>query len=250
MAQFRPDRPELGVPSSPEAPRSILWLSSAAAATVILWQIPFGNYLLYPFTILATWFHEMGHGLTAILLGGYFRELVIFPNGSGFARYGGEVLLGRLGHGLVAMGGPLGPAVAGSLLILSSRSARATTLCLQALGIIILVSTLLWVRSLFGIVFMPLIGIGILLIAYRGSRWLKDFSIQFLGVQACISTFHQVGYLFTYAIPGGHLSDTGLLQKYLFLPYWLWGALISVLTVAILAWSLKTAYRSPPSLPQ
>jgi len=60
-----------------------------------------------------------------------------------------------------------------------------------------MVSTLLWVRSLFGILVMPLIGLGVLLIAYRGSRWLKDFSIQFLGVQACISTFQQVGYLFT-----------------------------------------------------
>ncbi len=244
MSQFRPDPP----PQPVSSPR-MLWLSAAAVVTVILWQVPLGNYLLYPFTILATWFHEMGHGLTAILLGGYFRELVIFPNGSGFARYGGEVLLGRLGHGLVALGGPLGPAVAGSLLIFSSRSPRATTLCLQGLGITMLVSTLLWVRSLFGIVFIPLLGLIILGIAYRGNRWLKDFTIQFLGVQACISTFEQVGYLFTYVIPGGHLSDTGLLQKYLFLPYWLWGALISFMTIALLAWSLKIAHRPSRSLP-
>ncbi|WP_448533776.1 M50 family metallopeptidase [Parathermosynechococcus lividus] len=249
MVKFRPDR-SLQLPVAPVSSHGGLWLIAAAVATVILWQVPLGNYLLYPFTILATWFHEMGHGLTAILLGGYFRELVIFPNGSGFAHYGGEVLLGRLGHGLVAIGGPLGPAIAGSVLILSSRSPRATSLCLQALGIIIMVSTLLWVRSLFGILVMPLMGLGVLLIAYRGSHWLKDFSIQFLGVQACISTFQQVGYLFTYRISSGYLSDTGLLQKYLFLPYWLWGAAIAVVTVALLAWSLKTAYSSPPSLPQ
>lgn len=234
--------PRLG--GVPRSSRGGLWRVTAAVATVILWQLPLGNYLLYPFTILATWFHEMGHGLTAILLGGYFHELVIFPNGSGFASYGGEVLLGRLGHGLVAMGGPLGPAIAGSILILSSQSPRATSICLQTLGMMIMVSTLLWVRSLFGIVFMLLMGLGILLIAYRGSRWLKDFSIQFLGVQACISTFHQLGYLFTHSTPSGHLSDTGLLQEYLFLPYWLWGAIISFLAVAILAWSLKKTYHS------
>lgn len=42
------------------------WLMAAALVTVVLWQIPQGDYILYPFTILATWFHEMGHGLAAI----------------------------------------------------------------------------------------------------------------------------------------------------------------------------------------
>ncbi|AHB88245.1 hypothetical protein NK55_04605 [Thermosynechococcus sp. NK55a] len=246
MFGFRPEpkSPPLEVSAS-EQPRSALLLAIAALATILLWQIPLGNYLLYPFTILATWFHEMGHGLTAILLGGYFRELVIYPNGSGFARYGGEVLLGNLGHGFVAIGGPLGPAIAGSLFILSSRSHRATDLCLKALGMMILVSLLLWVRSLFGIVFMTLVAIAILLVAYRGNRWLKGISIQFLGVQACISTFQQVDYLFTYAIAGPQLSDTGLLQRYLWLPYWLWGALISGMTLWLLLWSLKVAYTHP-----
>ncbi|BCX13289.1 MAG: peptidase M50 [Thermosynechococcus sp.] len=246
MFGFRPDpkSPPLDVSAS-EKPGSALLLAIAALATIVLWQIPLGKYLLYPFTILATWFHEMGHGLTAILLGGYFQQLVINPNGSGFARYGGEVLLGNLGQGLVAMGGPLGPAIAGSLFILSSRSHRATDLCLKALGMLILVSLLLWVRSLFGIVFMTLVAIAILLVAYCGNRWLKGIAIQFLGVQACISTFQQVDYLFTQAIPGGQLSDTGLLQRYLWLPYWLWGAIISLMTLGLLLWSLKVAYTRP-----
>ncbi|BAY50910.1 hypothetical protein NIES2134_115100 [Thermostichus vulcanus NIES-2134] len=246
MFGFPPDpkSTRLGL-SANEKPPSALLLAIAALATIILWQIPLGNYLLYPFTILATWFHEMGHGLTAILLGGYFRELVIYPSGSGFARYGGEVFLGNLGHGLVAIGGPLGPAIAGSLFILSSRSHRATDLCLKALGMMIVVSLLLWVRSLFGIVFMTLVGIATLLVAYRGNRWLKGIAIQFLGVQACISTFQQVDYLFTDAIPGGQPSDTGLLQQYLWLPYWLWGAMISVITLWLLLWSLKVAYTRP-----
>ncbi|MDM7326917.1 MAG: M50 family metallopeptidase [Thermosynechococcus sp. Uc] len=231
--------------SANEKPRSALLLAIAALVTILLWQLPLGNYLLYPFTILATWFHEMGHGLTAVLLGGYFQELVIDPSGSGFARYGGEVLLGRLGHGLVALGGPLGPAIAGSIFILASRSPRATAICLKALGIVILASVFLWVRSLFGIVFMTGVGLAILLVAYRGNHWLKGLSIQFLGVQACISTFQQVGYLFTYAIAGKQLSDTGLLQQYLWFPYWLWGALIAVLTLGLLLWSLKVAYTPP-----
>ena len=41
--------------------------------------LPFGNYLVYPFTILTTWFHEMGHGLTALCRkSGGHRRLAIF----------------------------------------------------------------------------------------------------------------------------------------------------------------------------
>ncbi|XDE62872.1 M50 family metallopeptidase [Arthrospira platensis BEA 1257B] len=68
----------------------VLGLVVAAIATIILWQFYWGNYVLYPFSILATWFHEMGHGLTAILLGGNFHKLLLFPNGSGLAYNSGN----------------------------------------------------------------------------------------------------------------------------------------------------------------
>jgi hypothetical protein len=58
-----------------------LGLALAAATTVDLWQFAPGRYVLYPFTIPATWFHEMGHGLCAKLLGGSFVSLSLFPEG-------------------------------------------------------------------------------------------------------------------------------------------------------------------------
>ncbi len=109
-------------------------LLAAAVLTVVLWQIPGGNYILYPFTILATWFHEMAHGLTALLLGGRFTKLVIFSNGSGAAYYSGPLFMGKLGQVLVAAAGPMGPPVAGSVLILTSRSPRAASIALKVSG--------------------------------------------------------------------------------------------------------------------
>ena len=41
----------------------------AVIVVLALPALPFGNYLTYPFVILTTWFHEMGHGLTAMALG-------------------------------------------------------------------------------------------------------------------------------------------------------------------------------------
>ncbi len=61
------------------------WLIAMAILTVGVWHLPGRNYILYPFTIMATWFHEMGHGLMALFPGGSFSKLLIFHDGSGVA---------------------------------------------------------------------------------------------------------------------------------------------------------------------
>ena len=58
----------------------------AAIITVILFNIqPYGWYISYPFRILGTWFHEMGHGLMGVITGGQFSHLEMNPDGSGVA---------------------------------------------------------------------------------------------------------------------------------------------------------------------
>jgi hypothetical protein len=128
----------------------LLGLGASALVTVLLWRLPGGNYLLYPFTILATWFHEMGHGLTALMMGGTFHDLHLFANGSGFAQTGGTLFLGRVGPALVAAGGPLGPALAGSLLILTSTRPQLARISLTVLASALLISGPIWIRTGFG----------------------------------------------------------------------------------------------------
>ena len=223
----------------------IIWLLAAALCTVVLWHVPYGNFILYPFTILVTWFHEMGHGLCALILGGTFERLVIYADGSGTAFYHGPVAFGRLGQVLVSSAGPLGPSMAGALVIFASRKESSARLALFLLGTALLLSTALWVRSLFGFVLVPLMGLAILAIAVWASTWVRNFAVQFLGVQACISVYHQVNYLFTKSvIINGELtlSDTGSIAEQLWLPYWIWGALIAALSLLLLLWSLLRVY--------
>ncbi|MBW4562186.1 MAG: M50 family metallopeptidase [Mojavia pulchra JT2-VF2] len=228
----------------PEVERmGLTWLIAAAIATTLLWQVPGGDYILYPFTILATWFHEMGHGLMALVLGGQFQQLQIFSNGSGVASYRIALTLGPIGPALVAAAGPMGPPIAGAALILASRSFKAASLSLKILGSVLLLSTLIWVRSLFGFVAIPLLGLIILGIALKAPRWVQGFGVQFLGVQACVSTYHQLDYLFSYSAGPLGLSDTAQMQRYLLLPYWFWGGLMAIASLVILIQSLRVAYR-------
>lgn len=221
-------------------------LLGIALGSILLWQTALGSLLLYPFTILATWFHEMGHGIASMLAGRGFERLLIFADGSGLA----ESLRPADGYGLtdalIAASGPLGPAVAGALLILASRSPAATRYALAALGVALVVSTLIWVRSPTGWLVLPALGTAIGGLALRGPAPWQGFVIQLLGVQAAISAWQEFGYLFS---PGGnvggalHRSDTGAIADVLLLPYWFWGAIISAAILALLWWSFRLAFR-------
>lgn len=221
-------------------------LFSIALISIVLWQTYLGSIVLYPFTILATWFHEMGHGIGAMLTGSRFERLLIFPDGSGVAMSLRPSDGYRVTDAFIAASGPLGPAIAGALLIIASRSARATRMALTVLGAALIVSTVIWVRSLIGWIFLPALGLGILALALRGSRPWQRFGIQLLGVQACISVWKQFDYLFSAGGSiGGTLqrSDTGAIADVLFLPYWFWGAVISAMTLSLLWWSFRIAFR-------
>ena len=221
-------------------------LAGIALASILAWQTLLGSLLLYPFTILATWFHEMGHGLAAMLTGRGFERLLIFADGSGVAESLRPVDGYRLTDALVAASGPLGPAIAGALLILASRSPTATRYALAVLGAALIASTLIWVRSPTGWLVLPALGLAIAALALRGSAPWRSFVIQLLGVQAAISAWRQFDYLFS---PGGNVggqlqrSDTGAIADVLFLPYWFWGATISAAILALLWWSFRLAFR-------
>jgi len=221
----------------------LMWI---AIVSVILWQTEIGSLVLYPFTILATWFHEMGHGIAAMLTGSSFERLLIFPDGSGIAQSMVSANASRLTHALIAASGPLGPAIAGSLLIIASRTDKATRVALAVTGLALIISTVIWVATPIGWLVLPALGLVILGLAWRGTADQRQFGIQLLGVQACISVWEQFSYLFSAGGSIGgelHRSDTSAIADALLFPYWVWGAAISVVIVLLLWWSFALAFR-------
>jgi hypothetical protein len=57
----------------------------ALLASLLLWNLPFGGVLLYPFKLLATWLHEMSHGLVMLVTGNGLKQVVIYRDTSGLA---------------------------------------------------------------------------------------------------------------------------------------------------------------------
>lgn len=211
--------------------------------TVAMWHfVPYGRLILYPFTILGTWFHEMGHGLTALILGGNFHKLELFPDGSGVAYWSGDVFLGGIGASMVAFGGPIGPTIFGSLFMLGSKELKRTRIILLILSLFMIASVIIWVRTLFGAGILLIIGALIMLIALKSNEKFCKYTLQFLAVQCFLSLYLSIDYLFSCSGAsefGVYYSDTCHIQKYLYLPYWFWASLIVGFSVFMFYISLR-----------
>jgi hypothetical protein len=120
------------------ADRLVLRTLRSLLASLLLWNLPFGGVLLYPFKLLATWLHEMSHGIVMLVTGNGLDRVTIYRDTSGLAHAGGEA--GPIALAFIATAGYMGTALWGALLLVvlrphtraarcsCSRPARLTTL--------------------------------------------------------------------------------------------------------------------------
>jgi hypothetical protein len=219
-------------------------LALAGLVVIALPALPFGNFIVYPFMILTTWFHEMGHGLAALAVGQEFRQLMIFANGSGVAESAVAADAPWWVGVAIAAGGPLGPTLVGALLILASARARLWRPSLWLMAAAILGSALIWVRSPVGLIVLPLVAALLGLVAARGKPGLARFTLQFIGLLGAMSMLRDFDYLFTReAMIDGQriLSDTGQIAAITGLPHWLWAGAILAISALMVGMSLKFA---------
>jgi len=223
----------------------VLWLLGSAVLSLLLWQFRWGPFVLYPFALFATWCHEMGHGLTAVFLGGKFVEMRLMPNGSGYAVHAMRIDASPLRQAMVVIGGPLGPACVAAVCLVNSRSSLGARITLALLAVMLLLTGLGLVKTFFG-GFVTL-GWGAVLaaVAYFADSRLEMLILQLLCVQGAISTFRQVDYLFARSTKFGRKrvkSDTEALADLLGGPYWLWGTMLAAASLGLLACGLWAAF--------
>ncbi len=220
---------------------TIIWI---AILVLAMYKLPYFGALQYPFKLLGTWFHEMGHGLTALLVGGDFQHLEIYSNGGGVAYTNTtqSYLPSAIARALIAAGGLLGPAIAGGLCIVAARNHKTTVWALRILIGIMMISLLIWIRSLWGIVTISSFGVLFLYISCLKNRKIERITLLFIGIQCWVSTYGQLDYLFTkqFERDGRVLnSDTQNIAENLIGPYWFWAFIIVCISVVIIWKSLN-----------
>lgn len=213
-----------------------------------IWQSPFLGNIRYPFILLATWFHEMGHGITALILQGNFEYLEIYENGGGVAYTSYQIhklfLPYTITRALVAFGGLIGPCIMGSILIVCGAHQKSSKFILITLIFSIVISLIFWVRTGIGFGVLALIAIGLSSIVFINKIRLMNWVVVFLGLQSTLSTYLQLDYLFTGSfIRDGkeNISDTQVIANNLFGTYWLWAICIILISITML-WKSYSYY--------
>lgn len=216
--------------------RNARWaLLVAVLGSVALYAIPQIRMLAWPLMLFSTFAHEMGHGLTALVMGGDFQSFQMWADGSGVATHSG--VSSALGRAAVSAGGLLGPAALSAVFFGLGSRTRLARAGLAFFGVAMLLADVFFVRNLFGVFFVAAVGIGCLAIARKGSPTLAQTSLVFLAAQLGLSVFSRGDYLFTDVAQTGAgemPSDVAQISAALFGPYWMWGGLIGGLSVLIL----------------
>src|SRR4026207_737952 len=103
---------------SQDARPQAMTLLIAAALSIVLWFIPFAEFLTYPFRIFVTFIHEGGHAIAALLTGNSVASLSVAMNASGetYTTQGGA-----WSQMFVASAGYLGSMAFGALLLVAIR---------------------------------------------------------------------------------------------------------------------------------
>ena len=136
------------------------YLVGSAVLTGALYVIPFGDVIAYPLLLLSTLAHEMGHGITAELVGGDFTSFALYADASGVA-YSTRPD-SRIANALISAGGLIGPAVVASIMFALGKNAKGSKMGLQFLGVFLVLANI-WLVSPFtnpfGFVFIGGVGL-------------------------------------------------------------------------------------------
>lgn len=223
-------------------PRTAILIAAGVYFVVSAW-VPLGSTILYPLTLFTTWVHEMGHGLTALVCGGSFLELEIHANAGGLARAGAA---DGWPDALVAAGGLLAPPFLGAVILATVHGPRRARWFLGGLALAIAASLILYVRSGVGIIAMSAVAVLLGYVASRGFREKPERRVwfaQFLAVILAVDTLtRMVSYAFKRKIAAG-TSDVGHITENLGGHYLLWGSVITVLALGMLAFGVWWAWR-------
>jgi hypothetical protein len=228
---------------------ALIW---STVFTLALWLIPYGEIVGYPLLLLSTLVHELGHGVAGVIVGGQFDRFVMHADGSGQALIYIERGTSGAAQGFISAGGLCGPAVAAAFMLVMARRPARSRFTLAGFGLALVLAEILVVRNGFGIGFVALLAAACLAIAFLASDGFNQLALVFLSVQLALSVWSRGDYLFTESAGELGPSDVKNMETALALPYWFWGGLCALFSVAVLVvggWHFLRAPR-PPSTPR
>jgi hypothetical protein len=235
---------------SQDARPQAMTLLIATALSLLLWFIPYVEFLTYPFRIFVTFIHEGGHALAALLTGNSVASLSVHMDTSGLTYTSQGGLFSQI---FISSAGYLGSMIFGALLLALIRKAVAARIVLLACGIYVFTLTMIfglfkpvfWFGAWSGIPFTLFAGITIaaalVLIAKFASARVAAFFTSFLAVQCVLNALYDLKTLFFLSNPfaGSAHTDAVNMAAATGIPAILWALIWIVVALGILWFAMR-----------
>lgn len=152
------------------------YLLGLLGAVVLLWD----TWLIYPLRLLVVFFHELSHGLTAIATGGEIShiEIVAQEGGVCYTRGGSRFLTLSAGY--------LGSLLWGGGIYYLAAATRRDRALMMALGGLVLIITVLYLRNPFGFGFALATGLVMIGAAQKLPEMVNDLALRLIGMTSMI----------------------------------------------------------------
>ena len=225
-------------------------LLAATAISLLLWFIPYVEFLTYPFRIFVTFIHEGGHALAALFTGNSVSYMSVAANASGetYTTHGGVI-----SQTLISSAGYIGAMAFGALLLVLIRKAVAARLVLLGCAIFVFTLTMIYglIKPVFsmagwsGIPFTLVSGIaisvGLFLIARFATARVATFFTSFLAVQCVLNALFDLKTVFFLSTPFGPsvLNDAGNMARATGIPALIWTVIWIGLALGILWFAMR-----------
>jgi len=194
------------------------WLVRNGAITIFL--ILFWNTVLVkPFRVLVVLLHEIFHALAAVITGGGVHAIEVVSHRTGLTSLYGGI------PGIVFSAGYIGTAFFGSLLIAASYHYPTKRSLFLGIGTLILVNTLVFVRTPFGWAYGMVAGLFLVALFFK-EFWFSAYVTDFIGLLCIVDVIYDIaGFFINYS-----RNDAAILSSISGMSYYL---ILSIWTIAI-----------------
>ena len=191
-------------------------------AAIVIKQLPL---ISIPFNWLESYFHEISHGIAAILTGGNVLRIQLFANGAGLCTTQGGISF------IISFAGYAGATLWGwGIYKLSSSHQRAAQVFSVLILILLFCSIVFWGRDLLTwFILGVLVLIFLLTIKLQKVHYLQRL-MQLFGLLILLNSLSSPSYL----LDGRHLGDGAALASMTFIPEIIWiGIWFSIALLAL-----------------
>ncbi|HAC06825.1 MAG TPA: hypothetical protein DC060_11425 [Gemmatimonadetes bacterium] len=211
--------------------RFLLGFAAFFAALWFLWGTP----IVYPLKIFVVLLHEISHAMASVATGGGIEKITLNPaEGGACYCFGGNAFI-------TLSAGYLGSLLWGAAMFSAARSDKVKTNWVNGfIGVMVMVLTIFFVRTSFGIVFGLAFGLTMVVISKQMGGAVNRGLLLTLGLTSALYAILDIK---SDVIDRSSMqSDAAMLAEITNVPTLVWGGLWITIAVAVCALLMKRAY--------